>query len=326
MSVKLFIGAVFFFLSICGKPPDKFPHTEITNGIIRAKIFLPDSKDGYYRGSRFDWSGVIPELEYMGHSYFGKWFEKYDPHITDAIMGPVEEFAPVGFDEAKAGDNFLKIGVGMLVKQDEAKYFFSTPYQIVNAGTWKVKKKADHVAFIQQLKSQEYAYEYKKTVELTKGKAEMVLSHTLKNTGQKNIETNVYDHNFFVMDNQLTGPDVTISFLFKPTGDAGKTASFGNLQDTQIRFQKELVNNDHLQYKSIQGYSNSPKDYDIRIENHKTGAAVRITCDQPLSNLAFWSASKTVCPEPYIRVNIKSGETFKWKIFYQFYLCEILQS
>ncbi|MGH2564453.1 MAG: hypothetical protein ACRDE5_08070, partial [Ginsengibacter sp.] len=45
------------------------PEAEITNGLITAKLYLPDAENGYYRGSRFDWSGVISDLQYKGHSY-----------------------------------------------------------------------------------------------------------------------------------------------------------------------------------------------------------------------------------------------------------------
>src|SRR5579862_6769873 len=85
----------------------EFPQAEIANGAggIRAKLLLPDAERGYYRGTRFDWSGVIASLEYKGHNYFGQWFEKYDPKLHDAIMGPVEEFLTppnrtgLGYDE-----------------------------------------------------------------------------------------------------------------------------------------------------------------------------------------------------------------------------------
>src|ERR1700748_1918108 len=73
---------------------DSFPQAEISNGIIRARFYLPDTAKGYYRGSRFDWSGVMPALEFKGHSYSGQWFEHYEPTLHDAIMGPVESFDP----------------------------------------------------------------------------------------------------------------------------------------------------------------------------------------------------------------------------------------
>jgi len=40
-----------------------FPRAEISNGSVRAKLYLPDPDNGYYRATRFDWSGVISSLE-----------------------------------------------------------------------------------------------------------------------------------------------------------------------------------------------------------------------------------------------------------------------
>ena len=70
----------------------QFPQAEISSSSIRATVLLPDAKSGYYRGTRFDWSGVISSLKWNGHEYFGQWFDRYDPKIHDAIAGPVEEF------------------------------------------------------------------------------------------------------------------------------------------------------------------------------------------------------------------------------------------
>src|SRR5215471_14348976 len=98
----------------------QFPEAEISNTRIRAKLYLPDPESGYYRATRFDWSGQIASLEWKGHNYFGQWFERYDPKLHDAIMGPVEEFiAPLGYDEAKPGETFLRIGAGIARKPDE---------------------------------------------------------------------------------------------------------------------------------------------------------------------------------------------------------------
>src|SRR5258708_37872947 len=123
------VGAVSFL-----EPPE----TKITNGIIHARLYLPDPQTGYYRGSRFDWSGVIADLDYRGHHYFGRWFPKYSPTLHDAIQGPVEAFDPIGFDEAKPGGHFLKIGIGILSRTSDSAYYFATTYPIVNSGKWKV--------------------------------------------------------------------------------------------------------------------------------------------------------------------------------------------
>jgi hypothetical protein len=294
------------------------PEAEITNGLIHARIYLPDPDIGYYRGSRFDWSGVIFDLTYKEHSFYGQWFPKYDPRLHDAIMGPVEDFSPLGYEVAKPGESFIKIGIGVLIKPDASQYFIATPYEIVNPGTWETKKRNNQIEFIHRLKDSACSYEYKKTIILLKGKPEMVLSHVLKNTGKQVIETSVYDHNFFMLDQQPTGQGFTIRFPFKITGEGGNP-EFANLQGDEIVFFKDLAKKDHVYFTALHGYGDSAKDYDIKIENKNTGAGVRITSDQPISRLVFWSASTTVCPEPYIRIKINPGESFSWKILYHYY-------
>ena len=300
----------------------KFPEAKITNGIIHARIYLPDADSGYYRSTRFDWAGVIPDIEYKGHTFCGQWFDKYDPTINDAIMGPVEAFAPLGYDEAKADGDFTQIGVGLLARLDDKIYSPFRYYKILSTGDWSIKRKSDHVEFFQKLDKGEYNYEYKKTVELVKGKPEMDLIHSLKNTGHRIIETEVYDHNLFLIDSQSIGPDCVIEFPFnigvEEKGSRG-IDSIAKIENKKITFLKRVTKGEQA-YAVLYGYGNTAKDYDIKIENQKTGAGIEITCDRPLSKLVFWSSSTTFCPEPYIHIKIKPGEVFSWKIKYLFYI------
>lgn len=298
----------------------KSPEAEITNGLIKAHLYLPDPTNGYYRGSRFDWSGVIASLEYKGHNYFGQWFNKYSPTIHDAIMGPVEAFDPIGYDEAKAGESFVKVGIGELTKPDDSLYNFGKFYLIVNNGKWKVKQKSDEVRFSHELKSGEYSYEYKKTIKLAKNKPIMILSHTLKNTGKKTIETAVFNHNFFVIDKQPTGPGFEVTFPFTITEKVERMPDYAEVRDNKLIFLKEL-NNRNVFIKDVT--SGRGATYDIRVDNRNTGAGVKITGDQPISKIVFWSAGKTVCPEPYIKIKIDPGKEFSWNITYEYYTNEV---
>jgi hypothetical protein len=297
----------------------KFPQTEISNGIIRAKIYLPDFNKGYYRGTRFDWSGNISSLEYNGHNYFGKWFRKYSPEIHDAIMGPVEEFTPLDYPETKPGGSFMKIGVGILSKPDDKPYSFFRLYPVLNPGNWKSEMKSDQVQFIHELTDTVYSYQYEKIVQLIKDKPELVLIHTLRNLGTRTIETSVYDHNLFVMDKQTTGPDFVITFPFNISGEGPGIGEMAEFNVDKILFLKKLNDDESVSCDSIKGFGTSAKDYEIKIENRKTKAGVRITCDQPLMQLAFWSCSTTLCPEPYIKIKVEPGHEFRWKISYEFY-------
>jgi hypothetical protein len=297
----------------------KFPQTEITNGLIHAKIYLPDSSEGYYRGTRFDLSGNIPSLKYEGHEYFGQWFSNYNPEIHDAIMGPVEEFTPLEYSETKPGESFLKIGVGVLTKPDDKPYLFSRLYPVVNPGKWTVKKQNDQVRFFHELNDNAHSYKYKKCIELLKDKPEMVLTHTLRNTGNCLIQTSVYDHNFFVIDNQPIGPDFSITVPFRIIGTIDGTDELAEIKGNQILFLRNVKSDENMFLSPLEGFSAFAQDYDFRLENRTTGAGVRITCDQPLLKLNFWCCSTTLCPEPYIKIVIDPGKEFSWKIRYQFY-------
>ena len=103
------------------------PSHVIKNGEITARIYLPDAKAGFYRSTRFDWSGAIASLEYKGHNYYGHWFSKitdiydfgYDGPNDDvisaeftAMVGPAEEFGALGYNDATPGGLFVKPGIG----------------------------------------------------------------------------------------------------------------------------------------------------------------------------------------------------------------------
>jgi hypothetical protein len=322
-SVCALLGFLSFLL-ISFLPDKNPPGAEISNGLIHAHLYMPNADNGYYRATRFDWSGVINRLEINGHSYYGQWFQKYSPTINDAIMGPVESFDPIGYDEIKPGERFVKIGVGFVCKLNDLPYNFATYYPIVDGGKWNTKIKADQVQFEHILKGTEYAYDYIKTVKLAKNKPIMVLSHTLKNTGTKAIETSVFDHNFLVMDQQTTGPGFVLTFPLKPTEQLNaRMQVYAKLQGNQMIFLRDLDER-NVSFKDLTNGDGA--DYSLKVENHNTGAGVKITGDKCISKLVFWSASKTVCPEPYINIKVEPGRTFTWNITYEYYNCAITKT
>ncbi len=300
-----------------------FPQTEITNGMIRAKLYLPDAAQGYYQSTRFDWSGMIPELEYKGHQYFGKWFGGYNPKTHDAICGHVDEFGVIGYDQIGVGGEFLKIGVGILRKPDDKRYNAFTLYEIVNPGKRTVETFRDKVVFTHSLESGEYGYHYTKTVGLTEGKPELTLEYVLKNTGRQTLETTVYNHNFFTIDHQPTGPAITLKFPFELKGkwriNPDQVALLGN---GQIAYAREFKKGESVFADDLSGAGYGANDYDFKIENLKSGAGVRIIGNQPLLKVVFWASPTTSCPEPYIRISVKPGEEFRWKNSYEFYTFE----
>jgi hypothetical protein len=315
------------------------PKATIDNGILHATIYLPDSNNGFYRGTRFDWSGVIGNLTFAGHSYYDPWFTKMDPTVRDfvfdgseitagsasAVTGPAEEFvtedgAALGFKQASPGQTFVKIGVGTLRKPDDEKYSSFRNYAIVDSGKWTVRTRSTSIQFTQKVvdRSSGYGYLYTKVLRLEPGQPILVIDHTLKNLGRLPILTSVYDHNFLVLDHQTTGPDFSVRLPFSITPERPIKADLGTIDNDRIQYRKKLEGHDVFTAK-IAGFGATPQDYDIRVENSRLGAGVRIRGDHPLEREVLWSIRSILAMEPFIQLSAAPGATIHWSYSYLYY-------
>jgi hypothetical protein len=310
---------------------------DITNGALHAKLYLPDARRGFYRGTRFDWSGIVSSLEYKGHDYYGQWYTRVDPRVHDfefmgneivtstccAIVGPVEEFktgdSVLGFDEAKVGGTFVKIGVGLLRKEGE-KYDAFEQYAMVDPGRWTVKTHGDSIDFTHELTDPAtgYSYIYRKTVRLVAGKPEMVLEHHLKNTGRRAIQSSVYGHNFLVLDRQTIGPDFTVTVPFQIHSPQPPNEGVAEIRGNRFIYLKTLADRDVV-YVPLLGSSDSPGDNEVRIENRRVGAGMVIRGNRPLTHMALWSIRSVLAVEPFINMTIEPGSEFDWNVTYEYY-------
>ncbi len=306
-----------------------FPEAELAAKGITARIQLPDPEKGYYRGTRFDWSGQIASLKAAnGHEFFGKWFPKYDPKLHDAIMGPVEEFVSkgdtsVGYDEAKPGEKFVRIGVGAVTKAADRPYERFRTYDIVDHGKWTVKNGHDKIEFVHELSDTNgYAYRYTKVIRFGGSAAEpkMFIDHVLRNTGRKPLDTMQYNHNFFVIDEQPTGPDASVGFVFDPGAAGNRPLSVDQaaFDGRRLVYKKELAPGESA-FTEVQGFSNKASDYDFRVEHKKAGVGVRVQGDKPIEKIVYWSIRSTLCPEAYIDVSTQPGKETRWTYTYTFY-------
>ena len=317
--VKLMMLLILFILLFSGLGIDQAPKTEISNGILEASLYLPDAENGYYRATRFDWSGVISSLTFEGHTYFGKWFDKYDPLIHDAIMGPVDYFGPLNYDKAKPGEHFVKIGVGELVKPNNDPYRSFTTYSIADSGSWEIKQQKSRIEFHHTLNIGSFPYDYVKTIELIEGKPEMLISYKLKNKGSKPIMTQTFNHNFFVIDNLMLNEDFELIFNEEVKGEFRNENDLMKFQENKLKFNRKIKRDESVYCASITNKNDEAVAYDMRIENRGTGAGVRIIGSLPISNLVFWCRGNTMCPEPYVDINIEPGKELSWNIKYEFY-------
>jgi hypothetical protein len=315
----------------------EYPSAEISSGDLRVHLYLPDARIGFYRASRFDWSGMISSLIYRGHEYYGPWFQRVDPSVRDftydgadvvaspctGAVGPAEEFItrenqPLGYNQAKAGATFVKIGVGTLRKPADSEYDRYRLYELIDGGTWTVQKTAQSIEFTQTFTDPQsgYGYVYRKMVSVAKN--EMTIGHRLRNSGSKPIDTNVYNHNFLRIDGMPPGPDYTISVPFAIQSHRPPDPALAEIRGNQIVYRKLLINQDRVA-TAIEGFGADPKDYDVRIENNRVHAGLRITGDRPLESESLWSIRAVLAVEPFVKIYAAPGEEFSWSMKYTYF-------
>ncbi len=302
---------------------DGFPSRTISNGILRAKVYLPN-EFGFYRGTRFDHAGMITHITYKGHDYGRYWFVKTSPVVrnftydADGLVannnniaaGPVEEFGENGFDAAGPEGRFLKIGVGILKRTNDIYDRFHT-YPILNAGARTMRVTKNSITFTQVVKGDAsgYGYRFIKTVTVVPRKPTLLIQDQLTNIGNKPIDTTVYNHHFMTLSPGEDGVELRAPFTLAHTRPM--PTDVVKFDGNRMTYLRGLTGEEQVA-SDLTGFGTSASDNDFRVTATKSGYGVRIRADRPVTRLLWWSVPSTMGIEPYMDVKVKPGETVRW--------------
>ena len=131
-----------------------------------------------------------------------------------------------------------------------------------------MKRKGDSIEMLQILSdgSSGYGYEYRKTLRLVKGKTEMELAHSLKNIGKNAIETEVYNHNFLIIDGKGPQAGTTVMLPFAVSTGRKPHPELAAIEGNTIVYKKTLAGEDVVSFP-ITGFGHTASDHEIRIDN-----------------------------------------------------------
>jgi hypothetical protein len=332
VALACLVGASGVVVSVAGQT--SYPTAVLTNGVMQATVYLPDPDRGYYRSTRFDWSGMVAGVEFGGHRFYDPWFTRSEPGVRDFVyrgneivagaessaVGLAEEFPqPQGFDSAQVGGTFVKVGVGLLRKMTDAAYSPFRAYDMVDPGTWSTEVSSDAVTSTQRLDAAAigFGYEYRKTVRLVSSQPELVIEHELLNTGRRPIETTQYNHNFLTIDGTPTGAAFRITVPFDVRTPQPPDAALATIRGREIAYARTLVDNERVAFP-VEGHGPDISDYDVLVENRATGASVQITSDRPMVRAYLWSIRSVISFEPFVDVTTKPGESTRWTYRYRY--------
>jgi hypothetical protein len=284
----------------------------LKNKNLEIQIDLPLTN---YNFSRFDWTGKIVSVKYKGISVSGT--EKLnDEDDAKSGKGFYNEFgiqSPVGYDEIPEGDWFHKIGVGLL-KKDGDKYLFYKKYEIQPA-VFEVNAESNKIIInIKSRSIHDYAYEYRKEVELVE--SGFIIKYHLKNTGTKTIITDEYNHNFIAVNNEFMSSDYILKFPFSlnpelfdetvnPEGKVEigqKAISFNGTPDQQFFF-SNLSGNENV-------------DANWELINTKSKIGISETGSFKTKKVNLWGWTHDISPELFFDIHVEPGEVIEWSRMY----------
>lgn len=306
------------------------PHRDISNVLMTARLGTTDGTTGFYRGTRFDQAGQVFSLELNGRQFYGPWFDAIAPDVLDyaydaagqvvagpdsAAIGPVEEFAPIGFTPT-AGSHFVKIGVGILYQPDTAPYDHYRHYKLLDGGQRATRITPRSSTWIQTLDDADIGYVYSKTIGLEAGRNELVITHSLKNTGKTAIHTTVYDHNFLRLVPGQNG--VRISFPFLVSAANPPDPGLMRIEGNSLTYLRAMKPKERVSFPITGFGAGGARDYDFRVIDTTTGASVHVTGDQPLTRVNIFSIDKVQAVEPTIAIDLAPGTEKRWTYRYTY--------
>jgi len=294
----------------------------LEEGAFRVMVNKPLSMGGYFRGARFDRSGMIPSVQFGKHHYFTTWESAITPE-NNCGSGPTEEFDlsgedenfPPGYREAVPGEIFLKIGVGWLRKEANEEYNSYKFYNVIDPGIWTTSRTPKSVLFVHEPGLRNgYNYRYEKEILINGAEGKLIINHRLKNTGIKPIQTIQYCHNFILIDSEYVGTDYQFEINREPISG---TTTPGYLQKTNStwNFLQQLDG------VIIMNFADAGKDrqsLSVVVSNNATGGRIRFSTKSKLEKIRFFAEKKAICPEPFISIKLAPGKEFVWSWEYEF--------
>lgn len=261
-----------------------------------------------YRGSRFDWSGFVTQVTLdKEHTFCVS--ESLQQGVGTGGIGLCCEFGlqqPTGYDDARIGEQFPKLGVGLLTKTDDEPYLAQRPYAVQPFDSRVESDAASLRFFIEPKPCRGYAVRQMKTLRLEENF--LVVEHELRNVGSRAIHTNEYCHNFVAINRQPLGPEYRLRLASEiRVHDAPPVLS---QKGADVRWSHTPDEAFFCEISKTSLGASGSESWELLHE--PSGVAMRETLNRAASRLALWCDSHVVSPEVFLAIEIKPGETQKW--------------
>lgn len=256
-------------------------------------------------GPRFDTAGAVTAVRRDGLDFCAR-------------EGLIDEFniqpplSPPGYEAARPGEAFVKIGVGWLTRVDEEPYRFSRAYPVRQLARVEVERQGEVLSVSQSLPEESgWGYAYRKIYRVDVNAAALVIDYDLANTGRRLIHAEQYNHNWF----NLGGGTIDAAYALETKLALGQhTGTWAERRNGGLVLTGTV---DDARYFpspcSAPAAANA-----LRVKHAARGLAVLVTGDFDVARFALFADRTALCPEVFVDLVIEPGQRRAWQRRYQF--------
>jgi hypothetical protein len=309
---------------------------------LTVEIAEPDS---VYNGTRFDWTGFITQVELdKKHTFCVP--ESYTPGEGTGGWGICNEFGnekAVGYEDARPGEPFPKLGIGLLKRPNSAPYNFLRLHEIVQHFPIEVQTSEAEARFVvEPLDCRGYAARLIKTVGVHDNWLE--IAYKLENVGTRPIDTHEYAHNFIGIDKNLLGPDYCLRLPY-PIRLENLAGAFRKMAPPILRLLPGFlldrliarialpgmkvvqIEGNEIGFRATPskplycrplGFSKTDS-FQWEITHRSSGVGLREYDDFNPSRVVVWGTTHVLSAEIYVDIRLQPGETQTWLRRYEFF-------
>ena len=280
----------------------------LKNKNLEIHIDLPSEN---YNSSRFDWTGKIVSAQFQSIELASieNTSSKNETQIGKGFYNEFGIDTALGFKEATIGDWFHKIGVGLLKKDNEI-YNFSKNYEIKPA-KFKINQ-TQNTILITCISSLHNGYSYILRKEIELKEDGFIINYSIENTGEKEIITDEYVHNFMAINKDFIGENYILKFpfqlepaLFIETVNPEQKVIIGQ---TDLKFNE--TPKEPFFFSNLSGHKNEKAQWQLLHLDHKI--SISETGSFKTNKVNVWGWKHVISPELFIAIYVKPGKKTKW--------------
>lgn len=287
----------------------------ISSDRLRAEIAEPGEHPN--DGVRFDRAGFITEVVLDGDMHFCASENRNNIHHTTYGRGLCCEYQMRTEGEAEVGERYPKLGVGLILKEDEEPYSFSNLNYDIEYFPVEVQAENDCAVFrTAAVPCLGYAAEQTKRVYVKDNT--LTVEWELKNVGEKRIITGEYCHNFINVDGMAMSPDYVLETPgLKDFGNEPLISNYTNAPSNLIGCGHGFTfagcdNRIILSKIDTEGMSNE-MPFRWKLINKAAKAWIEAEDHYLPSSVTFWITDHLFSPEFIQTIEVDPGQTVSWK-------------